>query len=133
MVWIFEARKQGQPQRQPARAQAPALQMAFEHYDSRCRDVVMNMLAILFITMEIADGFSVSITLWPATTEADFFLMVACVAFLWRPNPNASEYAYVKVLNSDESVYQLELIEESPTVLQDEQGNEDAIAAREFT
>ena len=107
--------------------------MAFEHYDSRCRDVVMNMLAILFITMEIADGFSVSITLWPATTEAGFFLMVACVAFLWRPNPNASEYAYVKVLNSDESVYQLELIEESPTVLQDEQGNEDAIAAREFT
>jgi amino acid transporter len=37
--------------------------------------VVMNMLAILFITMEIADGFSVSITLWPATTEAGFFLV----------------------------------------------------------
>ena len=35
----------------------------------------MNMLAILFITMEIADGFSVSITLWPATTEAGFFLV----------------------------------------------------------
>ena len=95
--------------------------------------VVMNMLAVLFLTMEIADGLNVNITLWPATTEAGFFLVVACVAYLWRPNPNAREYAYVEELNSDESVYELELTEESPTVLQDEQANEDAVGAREFT
>jgi len=94
--------------------------------------VVMNMLAVLFLTMEIADGLNVNITLWPATTEAGFFLVVACVAYLWRPNPNAREYAYVEELNSDESVYELELTEESPTVLQDEQANEDAIGAREL-
>jgi hypothetical protein len=90
--------------------------------------VIMNILAILFITMEIADGLNVNITVWPATTEAGFFLVVACVAYLWRPNPNAREYAYVEELNTEN--YELELNEDSPSVLQEDNNG---IAMRELT
>ena len=81
--------------------------------------VIMNVMALIFISTEIADGLNVNITLWPATMELGFFLVVGCIAYLWRPNPNAREFAYVEEVNTENDSYELELTEDSNNVLQD--------------
>jgi uncharacterized membrane protein len=86
--------------------------------------VLMNIIAIVFISSEISRGLNVNITLWPATMETGFFLVVLCVACLWKPNPNAREYAYAEELNVESDSYDLELTESSVTGLENEKNND---------
>jgi Lung seven transmembrane receptor len=90
--------------------------------------VVMNIVAVVFISSEISNGLNVNITVWPATEEAGFFLVVLCVAYLWKPNPNAREFAYVEELNMDSDAYDLELTENPATSVENER-----IGDRELT
>jgi Lung seven transmembrane receptor len=83
--------------------------------------VIMDILALLSLSVAISKGENVNITLWPFTVETGFFLVVACVAILWRPNPNAREYAYAEELSMENNDnYELELTEDSNNVLQDD-------------
>jgi hypothetical protein len=75
--------------------------------------LVLNILAFFFITMEIAANLTVNITIWPEVNAAGFFLTLACVAILWRPNPHAREYAYVVELSPNDEVFDLELTDVS--------------------
>ena len=81
--------------------------------------VIMNIAALIFISTQISDGLNVNITIWPATMELGFFLVVACIACLWQPNPNAREFAYVEEVNMENDSYELELTEDSNNVLHD--------------
>eukprot|EP00545_Synedropsis_sp_CCMP1620_P000418 CAMPEP_0119007910 /NCGR_PEP_ID=MMETSP1176-20130426/3329_1 /TAXON_ID=265551 /ORGANISM="Synedropsis recta cf, Strain CCMP1620" /LENGTH=555 /DNA_ID=CAMNT_0006960143 /DNA_START=42 /DNA_END=1709 /DNA_ORIENTATION=- len=107
--------------------------------------LVLNILAFFFITMELASNIMVNITIWPEVNEAGFFLTLVCVAILWRPNPQAREYAYqVELLSPNDEVFDLELTDVSSTALpiaeiSDDDidtacnDDEDDIANRDFT
>lgn len=95
--------------------------------------LVLNILAFLFVTMEIASNLTVNITIWPEVNEAGFLLTLICVAILWRPNPQAREYAYVSELSPNDEVFDLELTEVSSTALPVAVNDEDMASHREET
>lgn len=100
--------------------------------------VLMNMAAVFIVIGEIASNGNVDVAVLPEVSDAGFFLVMCCVAYLWRPNPNAREYAYAEELSGvDDGVYDLELTENSPTVLpggEDGGCDGDTVATdREFT
>lgn len=57
-----------------------------------------------------------------AATEVNYLFVLVGVAFLWRPNPSAKEYAYVMELpaNGDENGNELELTGTVPSAMDDE-------------
>jgi hypothetical protein len=65
-----------------------------------------------------------------AATEINYFYVLAGVAFLWRPNPSAKEYAYVMELsatgegNDGEDTHELELTGVVPSALDDDDDEE---------
>ena len=69
-----------------------------------------------------------------AATEVNYLYVLAAVAFLWRPNPNAKEYAYVMELpgmntaaNGDEDGTELELTGVVPSAMDDDSDDEEEV------
>lgn len=70
-----------------------------------------------------------------AASEANYLYVLAGVAFLWRPNPSAKEYAYVMELpgmNTAEDGNELELTGAVPSAMDDSDDDEDDIVKTGF-
>lgn len=57
-----------------------------------------------------------------AATEVNYLFVLLGVAWLWRPNPAAKEYAYALELSSTDAENELELTETVPSAMDDDEG-----------
>lgn len=69
-----------------------------------------------------------------ATTEINYLFVLIAVAILWRPNPNAKEYAYVMELPAlgGEDENELELTVNVPSAMDDDDDQEPSSGANGF-
>merc|ERR1712151_767002 len=58
----------------------------------------------------------------------NYFMVLLCVAILWKPDPNAKEYAFVMQLpvGGEDISNELELVDTNADVLQDDDDDDDA-------